>query len=84
MNIIKFTITIVAPVGVATKYEIINPVINANIEIITLEITTLLNVLNTCIDDNVGKIIKLEINNAPIKRIPSTTTTEHRLANIIL
>ena len=62
----------------------ISPATKAKIETITLEITTLLNVLNICIDESVGKIIKLEISNAPIKRIPSTTTTEHKLAKIIL
>ena len=84
INTIKFTITIVAPVGVAYMYEIIKPTVNEIIEIIILDITTLLNFLKYCIDESVGNIIKLEIYNEPINLIPSTTVTEHRLAKIIL
>ena len=57
---------------------------NEIIDIIILDITTFLNVLKYCIDDNVGKIIKLDINNEPINLIPSTTTIEHNTANIML
>ena len=84
INITKFTITIVAPVGVAFKYDIVIPKINEIKETITLEITTLLNFLNICIDESVGKIIKLDIKRDPISLIPRTTTTEHKLAKIIL
>ena len=84
MNITKLTITIVAPVGVAFKYEIVIPIINEMIDITTLDKTTLLNFLNNCIDESVGNIIKLDINKEPISLIPSTTTTEHNDAKIIL
>lgn len=49
-----------------------------------LTITTDLNLLKYWHDDIVGKIIKLDINKAPISLIPSTTTTEQRLAKIML
>jgi hypothetical protein len=83
-NTIKLAITIVAPVGVAYINDIYNPTINDTIEIIILDIITLLNFLNNCIDESVGKIIKLDINKDPINLIPKTTTIEHKLANIIL
>ena len=84
MNTARFTITIVAPVGVENKYESISPVTNENIETNMLIITTLLNFLKICIEVKVGKMIKLDIKSAPINLIPSTTTTEHRQAKSIL
>lgn len=84
IKIIKLTITIVAPVGNSITNDNIKPIIKAITDIITLDITTLLNFLNSCIDDNVGNIIKLDIKSDPIRRIPSTTTMEHKDANIIL
>ena len=84
IKIIKLITTIVAPVGNSIINDNIKPIIKAITDIITLDITTLLNVLNSCIDDNVGNIIKLDIKSDPIRRIPSTTTMEHKDANIIL
>ena len=84
INTIKLTRTIDAPVGVETIYEIYNPIIKVIIEITILEITTLLNFLNSCIEESVGKIIKLEISSAPTNRIPKTTIIEQRQAKIIL
>ena len=81
---IKFTITIVAPVGVEFIYDIISPIIKVKIDMITLDITTLLNFLNISIDESVGNIIKLDIRSDPISLIPRTTTTEHRHAKIAL
>ncbi len=46
MNTIKLTITIVDPVGDSNINDDINPITNVIIEIITLDITTLLNFLN--------------------------------------
>ena len=46
--------------------------------------TTLLNFFTICMDERVGKIIKLDIRSDPINLIPSTTTIEQRPANIIL
>ena len=77
-------ITIVAPVGVAIKYDVNNPITNASIDVITDEITTLLNFLNNCIDVRVGNIINELINNDPTNLIPSTTIIEQRDANKIL
>ena len=84
MNIIRFIITIVAPVGTSNKNDTIRPIMNAITDIIILDITTLLNLLNTCIDDSVGKIIKLDINNEPISLIPNTIVIEHKIAKIML
>jgi hypothetical protein len=83
-NTIKLAITIVAPVGVAYINDIYNPTINDTIEIIILDIITLLNFLNNCIDESVGSTIKLDINKDPINLIPNTTTIEHKLANTTL
>ena len=57
INITKLLITIVAPVGVAFKYDTTNPIIKDNNDITILDITTLLNFLNICKDDKVGNII---------------------------
>ena len=84
IKIIKLITTIVAPVGNSIINDNIKPIIKAITDIITLDITTFLNFLNSCIDDNVGNIIKLDIKSDPIRRIPSTTTMEHKDANIIL
>lgn len=84
MKTMRFIITIVAPVGVAYINEITRPIINEMIDIKTLDITTLLKFLKICIEESVGKIIKLEINKDPISLMPNTTVIEHRLAKIIL
>ena len=64
--------TTLAPAGVAATYERVTPAIRHTTEITAAFIITLLNVLHTLIDVNAGKMIRLEINNAPIIRIPST------------
>ena len=84
MNTNRLIITIVDPVGVFRMYELIRPIINDIVDIIILDITTLLNFLYIIIDVNVGNIIKLDINNEPISLMPSTTTIEHNTANNIL
>ena len=84
MNTTRLTITIVDPVGVAFKKDTIIPIIKDNTDNNTLDITTVLNFLNNCIDDNVGNIIKLDIKSEPINLIPSTIVIEQRLAKIML
>ena len=84
INIIRLIITIVDPVGVFNIYEVIKPIINDIIDIKVLDITTFLKFLYIIIDDNVGNIIKLDIKSEPISLIPSTTTIEHNVANIML
>ena len=44
----------------------------------------ILNVLNICLLDNVGKIINAVINKAPITFIPITIVSEIKIDNIIL
>ena len=58
------------------------PTMQHKTEIITLAIITLLYVLNTCLAEIVGNIIKLDINNAPKIFIPTTTVKEHNIAII--
>lgn len=48
------------------------------------EITTRLKSLQKYMDVRQGKIVKLEISNAPIIRIPSTIVNEQSIAIIIL
>ena len=84
INIKRFIITIVDPVGVPLLYEINNPNANVTKDKIELDIITFLKLLNICIEQILGKIIKLDINKAPISLMPSTIIIEQRLANIIL
>ena len=83
MKITKLTSTTVAPVGVAMKKEIINPIINAKTEMTAERIVAPLKVLARDMAERVGKIIKLEIRSEPSKRIPSTTTVEQITAKIM-
>ena len=52
-------------------------------EMMTLEIMTLLQVLKICLAETVGKIIKEEINNAPITFMPITTVKAHKMEIMI-
>lgn len=83
-KIIKLIITIVEPVGYSFTNDKVSPTLNDIILITTLDITTLLSDLKYCIEDSVGKIIKLDIKSDPISLIPKTTTIEHKHAKIIL
>ena len=65
-------------------YETNNPNANVTKDKIELDIITFLKLLNICIEQILGKIIKLDINKAPISLMPSTIIIEQRLANIIL
>lgn len=73
-----------APVGVSKIYELIRPMVNVKVDITTLEMTTDLNFLNTCMDVILGKIIKLDIKSEPIILIPMTTIREHNEAKMML
>ena len=72
VNMMAFTITTLAPAGVAYKKETVIPTKKQATEIIPDEIITCLKLLNTRIDVKAGKIIKLEISIVPIIRIPRT------------
>ena len=82
---IKLTNTIDEPIG---KFEIMHEAKSPIIKEITLDaaakIVTPLNVLNTCLADNVGNIIKAVINKAPITFIPITTVNDVKIEIIIL
>jgi hypothetical protein len=71
----------VAPAGVEKANEKIKPIKKHIIESMALEIVTDLKLLKTRIDVNAGKIIKLEIIIAPIKRIPTTTVSAVKTAS---
>ena len=83
-NTNKLTITMVEPVGDSYTYDVYKPMINEMIDKNKLDNTTLLNFLKSCIDDNVGKMIKLDIKRAPTNFIPNTTMIEHNDAKIML
>jgi len=78
------TRTTLAPVGVAYTYEMMTPVKKHSIETTAEQTVTLLNFLNIRIELRAGKIIRLEINNAPIMRIPSTMVRAVKKAISIL
>ena len=75
ISVIKFIMTMVAPVGASNMYEAIIPIIKVIIDINALDITVLLKFLNNCIDVILGNIIKLDIKSEPIILIPITTTS---------
>lgn len=54
--------------------------IDINIE----EMITFLKLLNTRMEDNAGKIIRLEISKVPMIRMPMTTTMAVKMAKRIL
>ena len=72
INTIIFNIATLAPVGVEKTYDIKSPDIKQTAEITTDSTTTALKLLQTLIADNVGKIIILDISNAPIVLRPKT------------
>ncbi len=84
INIIRLTITTLAPVGASKKYDRINPIAKAMIDMNTLLMTTPLKVLDICIAESVGNIIRLDIKSDPINFIPNTTTIEQIIATTIL
>ena len=83
-NTIKFTITMLAPVGVENPYDTSRPIKKQTMEITADEMTTKRNCLKTRMADNAGKIIKLEISIVPIIRMPTTMVTAVNSAISIL
>lgn len=65
-------------------YEMAIPIKRQTTETIAEFIMTLLNVLHIRMEVNAGKMIRLEINNAPIIRIPRTIVTAVRTAIKVL
>jgi hypothetical protein len=61
-----------APVGADQIKDVTKPIKKQTIDSTADDIVTLRKLLNTRIDVNTGKIIKLEIIIAPISRIPIT------------
>ena len=77
----RFVMTMVAPVGVASKYEATKPTRKLTSEKTTARSTTRWKDLQNCMAMRVGKTMRLEIRRAPSKRMPTTTTTEQRAEN---
>ena len=72
---IRLMITIPAPVGTFTKYEAVRPAVKQATEIAAEHIVTPRKLLQRRMDVREGKIIRLDISSAPIRRIPTTITT---------
>lgn len=72
------------PVGVENIYDTPIPRKKQSVEIIAEDIITVLNLLQTLIDESVGKIIKLNIKSAPIILIPITMVMDVSAAMSIL
>lgn len=82
INATRFTKMILAPVGVLTCAERINPITKFITPMMAADIITDLKLLKIRIAMMVGKIIKPEMSKAPIRRIPKTTTTAVNTARI--
>ena len=78
------TNTTAAPDGKLNAIETIAPKKNATAEIIAAVMITGLNVLNNCIADKPGKMIRLEISIVPISRIPKTIVIDVSIARTIV
>ena len=61
--------------GVPARIEIKIPITEQITDIIAEQIVTERKLLNICIDDKAGNIIKAEINNEPTRFIANTMTT---------
>ena len=72
--------TILAPVGRFASTERDIPRIKHMTDIKDEHIITLLNVLHTRIDVSEGKITRLEMSSAPIRRMPRTIITAVSIA----
>ncbi len=84
ISVNKLTITMVAPVGVSSRYEAISPTMKLMTERVAPAIVTFLKFLNMVWAESVGKMMRLEMSKAPTRRIPKTIRTEQRIAKIIL
>lgn len=88
LNMVRKTIilrhTMLDPVGVENIYDTPIPRKKQSVEIIAEDIITVLNLLQTLIDESVGKIIRLDIKSAPIILIPITMVMDVSAAMSIL
>ena len=74
----------VAPVGVARRYEIMSPMTELIVERMVPAMVTPLKVLKVVWAERVGKIMRLDMRSAPIRRMPRTIGTEHKMAKMAL
>ena len=79
-----FIITILAPVGVSSIYDVNRPNIKQTTDKIADEIVTDLNDLKTLIEIRAGNSMSDEINIEPINLIPKTIVIAVRIAMRIL
>ena len=80
---IKLTITTVELVGRAARYETMSPNTKAIIDTSVAQIMTALKDLANCMAVIVGKMMRLEISNAPRSLMPSTMTIEQIMAKMM-
>ena len=71
-NTTTLTRTTLAPVGAAKRYDMVRPTKKQKTEINAEVRITERNLRHTRMEVNAGKMIKAEINKAPIIRIPKT------------
>lgn len=79
-----FTQTTLAPAGVVQVYDIKMPMKKQIISKITEKITTVLNLVQTLIEESDGITIKLEIKSVPTSFIPRTIVTAVKMAITVL
>ena len=84
INIHKLATTTLAPAGIEKAYEQSKPAVKFITARIAEHIVTLKKLLKTRIEVSAGKIIRLEINIAPIIFIPSTTVTAVKIEISVL
>ena len=84
MNTDRLIITMVEPAGVSIRYERASPIIKQMVETIAEKITTDLKLLHIRIEVKAGKIRRLDISNAPIRRMPITVVIAVKNAISIL
>ena len=83
-NTIRFTATMLAPVGSSRANEQIMPITKHTTDITAEQIATDLKLLQRRMELSAGNIIRLEISRAPIMRIPRTTVTAVSTAITVL
>ena len=84
MRVKILAMTMVAPVGVARRYEMMRPMTELMTERMALVMVTLLKVLKVVWAERVGKMMRLEMRSAPMRRMPRTIRIEHKMAKIAL
>ena len=84
MQYIKFVNTIDEPIGKLLIIQANNkPIVKQKTLDITENIVTILNVLNICLLDKVGNIIRAVISSAPITFIPITIVKDIRIDKLL-